>query len=410
MTQAQSESDQARRRFDRAWLLLAVLFLAGLSVYLISGRYCDYLATDFRGYYAAAQTTRQVGIGAVYDARNQAERQDELDLSCPDGTQQPPLIHVLVPYLPVFVPLFLPLPLLEMSSSYLFWVVMNLVVLVIYLRRFSIALTGLVNYYKLFQWVICFPVFANLALGQVNVLLVIILGEFMLALLRGKSYLSGVWAGCLILKPHMLILLLPGLVITRRWRVLFGFLSSLAVLISASFLLAGADGMLAWLNVIRSFSAPSFLSLPNMMNGRALAFNLARWLPGWGAWLAAAVLMISVAVMVLYLWARSQLSRQYLWLMIATLAGTFIISWHSNLYLWICLLPFLLALDIKDQVPTFLLVAWIFGPPVIYFLVYLFSPGLAHPALGMTMLGFNLFLLGFSARRQGFCLVERLAD
>jgi hypothetical protein len=400
LTQDLRELDQARKRFDRAWSFLMILFLVGLGAYLMSGKYCDFLGTDFRGYYATAQITRQAGVGHVYDPQLQAERQAMLTLRCPDGSHRSPLVNVLVPYLPVFVPLFLPLSWLDMTASYLLWDLVNLAVLVVYLHRFSIAITGRVNYFKLFQWMICFPVLANLALGQVNVLLVVFLGEFTLAFLRGRLYFSGAWAGFLLLKPHLLILVLPGLLIARRWRTLPGIVASLIVLLAASFFLAGADGMSAWWNVIRSFSEPSFISLPNMMNSRALAFNLARFIPGWAAWLAVIALMVAIILSVLYLWARSQLPWQFICLMLATLAGTFVLSWHANLYLWICLVPYLLVLDMEDQVPVALLGTWIYGPPAIYFLVYMFSPGLAHPALGIVMLGFNLFLLGFSARHR----------
>jgi hypothetical protein len=394
------ESGWTRRRFDRFWSIAVVLFLSFLSVYLVRGNYCDYLVTDFRGYYAAAQIAGRMGVDAVYDPDLQSETQAALDLRCPDGTRRLPLIDVLVPYLPVFIPLFLPISWIDMTSSYLLWSLVNLVILLLYLRRFAIAITGTAHPIKLLQWVICFPVLANLALGQINVLLVMILGEFTLAFLRGKSYLSGAWLGLLLLKPHLLILLLPGLAIARRWQVVLGFVVSAIVLLTASLLLAGADGMVAWWKVIRSFGEPSFLSLPNMMNGRALAFNLARLVPGWVGWLLASALMVTVTVFVLHLWVRNQSSQQFTWLMLATLAGTFILSWHSNLYLLICLVQYFLVLDIKGQVSTWLLAAWIFGPPAIYFLVYFTHPALAHPALGMALLGFNIFLLGYSARRQ----------
>jgi len=211
--------------------------------------------------------------------------------------------------------------------------------------------------------------------------------------------LSGVWAGFLLLKPHLLILLLPGLLITRSWRVLLGFIATLVFLLVGSLLLAGVDGMFAWLGVIRSFSEASFHSLPNMMNGRGLAFNLARVFTTWAAWLIAIPLMMMVAVFTLRLWKHRRLPEKFLWLMLATLAGTFIVSWHSDLYLWICLIPFLYSLDIQGEVPTPFLGVWVFGPPVIFLLVYLVRLELAQPALAMAMLGFNLFLLGFSARR-----------
>ena len=69
---------------------------------------------------------------------------------------------------------------------------------------------------------ISLPVFLNLFTGQVNVWLVVCVGEFMRASISGREFRSGLWLGGLLLKPQALLLLAAGLLMRRRARILAG--------------------------------------------------------------------------------------------------------------------------------------------------------------------------------------------
>ena len=371
-----------------------------MAVWFTRGQACAYLATDFRGYYATGLIAREAGPAAVYDPGRQADAQRGLLLDCPDGAQTPPRLEVLVPYLPVFAALFRPLPALGFSSAYALWNLVSLLALLLYLYRFSTAISGRVELLRLAQWAICFPVLANLFLGQSNAWLVIALGEFFLASRRDRPVLGGLWLAGLLLKPHLLILLLPGLLLARRWKTLLGFGLGAAIILAASLLAAGIAGLRASLEVAGSFAAVGFSSVPEMMNARGLAFNLGRFLPAWAAWAAAAGLLAAVAVVVLIRWRRTPQPDKSLWLMLATLAGTCVVAWHANLYLWMILIPFLLGLDALGELPPAYLAVWAFGPAVVFFLAYLLSPGLAQPALAVAMLAANIAVVIDGGRRM----------
>ncbi len=96
-----NENTRARAWLDRAWLVFALCILLALGTWVASGQACRYLATDFRGYYAAGLIARQAGLAAVYDPRMQGDTQAALLLDCPDGSATSPRLQVLVPYLPV---------------------------------------------------------------------------------------------------------------------------------------------------------------------------------------------------------------------------------------------------------------------------------------------------------------------
>lgn len=392
---------QAIKWLDRLWVIGLVI----LSVYAFqmfrSGRYCAYLGTDFRGYYAVAQIARQSGFTGLYDQQTQEQFQAALSYRCPDGSTAPPLLWVSMPYLPVFVVIFIPLTLLDFTGAYFLWVALNLAILLVYLRRFVSALGERLEFVHLLQWALCVPLFSNLALGQVNVLLMVCLGEFVLAYLRGWHYLSGIWLGGLLMKPHTLILLMPGLVLHKRWKTLFGFVGSALGVLAVSLLLAGWSGVWASLHMAAGFAGPLIQTGQTMMNFRALALNLDMLLPARLAWAVAICGMGLLAGLTLYLWKRAsaKIDSVFLVLILSTLAATFAVTWHSHFYLLLLLLPFLAALDSRQIISPLWRWTWLAGPPLFYGLLYLANPSQARNLFGLGMLAVNLFVFAWGYRR-----------
>jgi hypothetical protein len=173
-----------------------------------------------------------------------------------------PGLQVSMPYLPVYVLLFLPLTALEITHSYLVFALANSVGLGLYLLRFTRAMQVPLSGLRLLQWAICLPVLANLYLGQMNLLLVISLGEFVLALVRGQEKRSGLWLGVILMKPHTLILLLPGLLVSRRWKVWLGFGAGAAAILAGSLLLGGVQGVLESGRMAARFAGPLIQTAP----------------------------------------------------------------------------------------------------------------------------------------------------
>lgn len=387
------------RWLNRAWLILFGFFLAVIGVNYSRPENCVFLATDFRGYYATAQIVLRHGFAALYDPQLQQVYQAALPIRCLDGSLIGPALDVMVPYLPVFILAFLPWQALDFTTSYVVWSVINLVILVAYLRFLTTQLVGRPGWLRLLQWLFCLPVLANLALGQINILWVIGLGEFVRKMMGGKPGRAGLWLGLLLLKPHILILLLPGLLAVRQWRALAGFGTSLFILVGASWALAGMEGLRGMFGVVSEFAGPEFLSAPAMMNWRALALNLAQLIPGWAAWGIATLGMGFTAGFALWSWwsaSQKPLSvESFLFLVLISLAGAYAVSWHSNLYMLIGLLIPLLVLDGRGKIPVGLRWLWIGGPAILFGMLSLWDPPGARNGLGIGLLAFNLWLVAW---------------
>lgn len=383
---------------DGVWVVIMPLVLLVTLLAFNLRSLCTYMGTDFRGYYTSAQIAIERGFASVYDHSVQSEYQSILSHSCA-AESLPAMERVSMPYLPVFVLLFLPLQLPDFTAGYLLWVCVNLAILVLYPLRFAKALGVRPGGFHLLQWVICLPVIVNLYLGQMNLVLMLCLGEFTLALLRDQRTRAGLWLAGMLIKPHTLPLLLLGLLISRQWVVIRGFLAGALVVAGASAALAGLEGVRSSLTLAAEFAGPLIKTAPTMMNWRAFALNLSAIIPDGWAWVISIAGMMLVAGVASYLWLRwNNLSDTGTVLLVLTAyAGTLTLAWHSHFYLLVSLVPLLVYLDSKKVLSLSVRTAWMLGPPIWFILVSVLDPSGSRNWFGMGMLALSLYLFAWAA-------------
>ena len=100
------------------------------------------------------------------------------------------------------------------------------------------------------------------------------------------SFLAGLALAALLFKPQFGVVILPLLIVARRWRVLLGWLTGAAVLFAASTLLMGGAWLSDWWEQAGTFrdqnvaaNGPNFVSLPGFLEnllgvGTTVAFVL----------------------------------------------------------------------------------------------------------------------------------------
>jgi hypothetical protein len=249
---------------------------------------------------------------------------------------------------------------------------------------------------------------ANLYLGQINTFLVVFMGEFVLNLLQDRRWSSGAWLSLLLIKPHTLILLIPGLALSQNWGVLSVFALGAGGILAGSLLIAGIDGLIRMSQLTYQFAGPLIQTASGMMNWRSLALNLETLIPSWLSWPLAGLVAALAAGLVLNRWLKSapMSPLRSITRLALTIFGTLIVSWHAHFYMHVLLVPLLLALHSNGSLPKKLRVSWLLGPPLIYFTAYLVCPDLARDILGVSMLALNLYFL-VSLRRD---LLDRDRD
>lgn len=357
-------------------LALAAIFtyyIILLAFSLINNNMCGNLAGDYCAYWSGGRIINQGGIADIYDLDLLTQFQKEI---YPQANSSSILFQpVEVPYLPIFVLPFQFLSLLNLPSSFLVWTLINLIGFILYLRFFAKEVTGNDMPFRLVLMIILsLPVFVNLLEGQLNIWLGICAGEFIRAFLSDKPYRAGLWLGGWLLKPQLLILIIPFLLIQRSFKVLTGFIVSAIAALVISFGLINADGFLRLKNILLESAEGGVTSHPQaMMNWRMLGWHIASFTSstiGWTIIILGSALTVCVT---LFIFRRrlSLDSTQDAIALLGIFAATGVVTWHAHLHMSIILIPVMVYLIIKNSFNEKLFLGWVFMPILVQFISYI---------------------------------------
>jgi hypothetical protein len=379
--------------------IVALLYVGFVAMMLgLTGPF-TYVGIDYRQVWCSVQFARAEGFEHLYDPASQAPFHAAVTATQPGAVDcdTPPL-----GYLPVFFLLFVPFAVLPPTPGLLLWSAANLVVYVLYVYRFARAVGVAQPRRTTAKLVLAYAFFINLVSGQSNVWLLLCLGESMLAYLGGGSLRAGLWLGGLLLKPPVLILLLPGLLIRREFRLLAGFGVASVVILAGSVALAGVTGMVDFVRLLVVFSGGATAIFPEaMMNWRAFAVNLAPFLGDAVAWsIAVAGMSVTLALGVAVWcvpWKRG--AEDFMVALLGCLAATGAVSWHSHVYSGLLLIVPLVYLLARGRLASAVFNAWLVLPAVAFFVAgFGVTAKAAHPAAGLTMLAINVALAAWALR------------
>ncbi len=403
--------------WSRFLLALLALFHLFCVVGTVSARgLFDYMGSDFLSFRSASEIVWQHGFAQVYDL----DLQGQYQLHVCQAYAAEPARCATAPtfYLPAFVLLFLPLALLPPVPGFVLWTALNLAALGLYLWRFGRAVGLRDGGTFLVLAVLSAPVFANWFFGQVSLLMLVCLGEVLLAGQRGREYRAGLWLAGLLLKPQILLLILPGLLVGRRFKVLAGFALAGVLVLGLSLLLVGPDGLLRFGQLLLAAAGVTTTAGPTvsaavatthpevMMNWRALATNLAALLPAPLAWGPAIAGMALTALAGLSLWLRPAAvpSLRFDTAMLGTYAASAAVTWHAHTNLAAPLIVLLLLLHVRGTLSRAALQTWFFVPALLFAVAFFTLPAIAYNLTGLSLLALNVCLVGWATwalwRRQ----------
>jgi len=383
--------------------LLAAAAGAALAVYLlasIAGRgLFEYWGADFGAFRSAAEVARDHGYAGVYDLGLLEPPERRLVEAYASDAVQADFEVIPVPYFPLFLLPFRLTLFVDPIPGWLSWAALNALALLTYSRRLGKAFNARPAISALVL-LVSLPAFLTLAFGQVNVWLLIGFGESLLALQRGREIAAGTWLGLLLLKPQILLLIVLGLVVGRRWRVLAGLSLASAFVVLGSLWLAGADGLAALASLWLSYAGDMPTTYPeSMMNWRGLMVNLQPIIGGPLGVAAMAVGMMMTAVAGVWLWRRTDTRRDHQQVAAGSYAASSAVAWHSHVHM---ALPLVVLIDNgsawKDTRARWLL--WLAVVPALLFAVVGLSvnAGAAHRLAGSLTFLMNLTVLGACIR------------
>ncbi len=344
-------------------------FLLGKESFL-RGYGVDYLA-----FWSVGKIADEKGFAEIYDLENLRttqtqvlEAQGILEKGEGSNTSLFP-----ASYFSFFVLPFLLLSRVDPKQSYWIWTSINLTALIGYLIFFIRKTlpenpSSPSNKRMLFLMFLSFPMIINLTEGQVEVFLVVCMGEFIRNALNKKPLPSGIWLGGLMLKPQLLIIIIPILVIQKNWKVLMGFFASSGVIIGSSVILAGTKGMKSLIDLWFKYGKGIASNSPErMINWRMVAANMDSSF-GW----IVAILGMVLTLIAVYFLVKNNYSygtSHWVMIMLGIFSGTLAITWHSHFHMAAILIPLLIYCSSFQMLNNKVVFFWAVSTPVILIVV-----------------------------------------
>ena len=357
-----------------ALFVIACFYLVLIGTWAKEG---NYYGADYLGYWSVGRVANAKGYSEIYDstALKIVQAQELIKLGIIKNIEDPSLSQLPgSPYLSFYDLIFQPFSKFDLITSYWLWTIFNLVILVGYLVFFTRKLipesnSAVSGLNLVLLMLLSFPVIHTLSNGQVEVLLLICVGEFIRYAVNKKPFPAGLWLGGMLLKPQLLILIIPAILIFRNWKTLLGFITSSGIIFGISLLVSGFNGMLTLFKLWTGFTASNPLLNPgSMINWRMIGNNLNTLFNTSYGWIITAIGMALTILVVFLLFKHKPIfgTPQWMIIMMGLFSATLALIWHVHYHTALVLIPFLIYASIKKLLPERIIFLWAAVTPIVW--------------------------------------------
>ncbi|MEN6570983.1 MAG: glycosyltransferase family 87 protein [Anaerolineaceae bacterium] len=329
-----------------------VLFYACLVVIWLQEKTSPiHYGGDYLAFWSTGKLADEQGFSAIHNVADLQTIQVQVleSLGFPRNGIEAVYIALPAPFFSIFMLPFKFLSRMDIQTSFLIWTIFNILVLVGYLafflREVSPKSGTRSRMLVLLLLLVSFPVFDNLVNGQLNVLLLLCCGEFIRNASKKNPFPAGLWLGGMLLKPQVLILILPVLLLQRHWKVIWGFIVASLAVVGISTLLSGIEGMTAYARLLTGWGQGNSVTAPEaMVNWRMIAAYANTSLGSPAGWIIAATgVLLTLTALVIVLRRRTQFgSPEWGAAMLAVMAATLAVTWHAHAHMAVVIIPLLL--------------------------------------------------------------------
>jgi hypothetical protein len=294
------------------------------------------LNSDFVYVYGVGQIARQDSYARIYD--QSLQQQTFLSIQPPrDGTYGPS------PYPPFVAMFFAPFTYFSFETAYLLWLEVSLG---LYLVGVGATASAVVPSEPLkASLILCFAlafypfIFGTLLNGQLSTIAMCAVGVAIYQEKLGNLFRSGLALAVLSYKPTLLLLLVPMLLLTRRFKTLLGFVTGAAVLVLAATAFAGIQVWPAYAHMLRYFvdatgvHGASHLQLWKYLDLHSFFSAFPGGSSGVGKSLLMCTTAASAAILAVFMWRSTAGGRTAQWLVwAATLTWTLLLNVYVPVY------------------------------------------------------------------------------
>jgi hypothetical protein len=294
------------------------------------------LNSDFVYVYGVGQIAHRYSPARIYDSSLQ--QQVFLAIQPPrDGTYGPS------PYPPFVAMFFAPFTYVSFPAAYLVWLGTSLA---LYLIGIGATATAVFPNERLkISLIVClalafYPfIFGTLLNGQLATIAICAVGLAIYKERRGNLFQSGLALALLSYKPTLLLLLIPMLLLTRRFKTLLGFITGAGILILAATAFAGMKiwptyaSMLRYFGHVAGVSGASHLQLWKYLDLSSSFSAIPGGRSAVGTALLISIIGASAATLAVLLWKSPSRGRPAQWLAwAATLTWTLLLNVYVPIY------------------------------------------------------------------------------
>lgn len=352
-------------------------------IIFISSYFHGTLGGDYVQYWIAGKIADDKGYSNVYSLSELRNVKEEIlaDLGYSGKDIDTAFSPLPLGYFSIFIIPFQFLSRLSIKGSYLLWTFLNFALLVGYLFFFFHKTTPTIRTFTdflklLIPILISYAVFFNITCGQVEVFVLIFTGEFVRAATNKKPILSGLWLGGLLLKPPLLVLIIPIFLFLRYWKLLFGFIISSGIVLGTSIALSGLNGMLSLFNIWTNVTGETAPTAPEIMiNWRMVGINLSQVINPSFAWTIAGFGIALTLLAVLFLIVKIPLFGSPSWIItiLGVFSATLSLTWHSHYHMAMVMIPFLVFALVQNLLPQRRILSWCAITPLVFIGTILFE-------------------------------------
>lgn len=285
---------------------------------------------------------------------------------------------------PFYASLLKPLALLPYRAAYALFSIATLASFLWFVIRFSKECPALP-----FFAASSIPILTALCGGQDTPFLLAILGASVLLTRQGRDFPAGLVLALVAIKFHLFLFVPVLLVINRRWRILGGAAAGTSLLAGFGILVAGADSLRQYVNVLRDpWINPSATIMPNL-------HGLAATLQG-GPRLEIVMVAATCAAFAWVLWRTDNYEYQ----LAAGLVGGLLVSFHAGVADSIILLPAFVLVVRTCSMASLRGATGLILTPLPYFMVLADAPYSAFLPIALLLV-LAMFCLAGSAVAKG---------
>ncbi len=381
-------------------IIIVMIILLGwfiARVYSERGLF-EYIGIDFRLWYSTGLIAKFHGFNQIYNNVLQAFYQKPLYDMALLSEMSMQFWPLPLPYFPFFTILMVPLSFVQPIIGFVLWTFINIIGYSLYVYHFCRQNKINIPIYYHVALFLSLPVFLNFFLGQINLVMLIALGETITELRKGHEFKAGFWLSGLLLKPQTLIILLPLLFIQKRFKVLYGMVAGSITIIMISVFLAGETAISGPYSVILNWTT---LNHQDIIGDSGTTFfslflNLVKIFPNYLAIAIPSLLTILTVYLIVRICTSKNKQGNYIddnIFLLLTYSVTCTITPHSNIHMLIPIIPLLILAIHQKQIQAKIVLAWIFIPTTSFLLAGLISTEFAHVVGGLSVLLVNLYIL-----------------